>query len=495
MSRRTLQRSVRKVGTRVFFEGDRRNFFKPLNGCQRELMADCLRTAYDRLHGPGADYSQSLTRELLREVWLPVIQAHANDAALDDSDADDEWTVSGGDQQQFANGVIRTLYKCGWLETYGDRAGLVTAYKFSRAGKLFAEALWSLDRLRARSRQRNVRSCRNALEATRRNVDAYDLVDAYDYAEKVISDLSEGVEYFQELVRRLMSEASQTPWDEFMEFLDKFEKDFKKQLTVDSVERHRQAIRESVARLRSIEDDKYRMLEAQLQDIASWAATERSGDSTYYWLLDRIEEMVEAACTTKHPELIRAMNTYMRRAANIVQQALMLRSGQTRQSYIKAIALLAERSGEEQTPLLEKLGRAIAGAEVRLLDPALFKLRSMAQRRKALTLTVQPKVTRDSRLAAAILRAEAGAFALSNDDVLSDLRHELRLRGRPVRLSSLPVKSATDILHIMQAVEAVRGSRDETLKATKLPTRLWNNYFSGSDYQIEMSHEPDKRTL
>ncbi len=270
----------------MFFEADRRYFFKPLNGCQRELMADCLRTAYDRLHGPGVDYSQSLTRELLREVWLPVIQAHANDAALDDSDVDDEWTVSGGDQQQFANGVIRTLYKCGWLETYGDRAGLVTAYKFSRAGKLFAEALWSLDRLRARSRQRNVRSCRNALEATRRNVDAYDLIDAYDYAEKVISDLSEGVEYFQELVRRLMSEASQTPWDEFMEFLDKFEKDFKKQLTVDSVERHRQAIRESVARLRSIEDDKYRMLSARSSAVLDGACRQTSsGGKLSRWAL------------------------------------------------------------------------------------------------------------------------------------------------------------------------------------------------------------------
>lgn len=480
----------------MFFEAERQNFFKPLNGKQRELVADCLRTLFERLHGPGADYSQNLTRDTLREAWLPVIQGHANDVMLDAVEADDELAVAAsGDHQQMANALIRTLVRNGWLETFGDRAGLVTAYKFSRAGKLFAEALWSLDRLRARSRQRNVRSCRNALDATRRNVDAYDLVDAYDYAEKVISDLSEGVEYFQELVRHLMSEASKTPWDEFMEFLDKFEKDFKKQLTADNVERHRQAIRDAVAKLRSIEDEKFKALEAQLLDIASWATAERSGDSTYLWLLDRIEEMVEVACTTKHPELIRAMNTYMRRAANIVQQALMLRSGQVRQSFSKAIALVAERSGKEQSDLLEQLGKTIAGAEVRLLDPAVFKLRTVAQRRKALTLTVQPKVTRDSRLAAAIHRAEAGAFALSNEDVLSELRTELRLRGRPLRLSSLPMQSATDVLRTMQAVESVRGARDETLKATKLPIRLWSEYFTGSDYQIEMNDEPDKRTL
>lgn len=479
----------------MFFDGERQSFFRPLNGKQREVVAACLRTTYERLHGPGADYSQNLTREALRELWLPVIQAQANDAALDASANDDDWVVAGsGDHQQMANGLVRALLRDGWLETFGDRAGLVTAYKFTRAGKLFAEALWSLDRVRARSRQRNVRSCRNALEAAWRNVDAYDLIDAYDYAEKVISDLSEGVEYFQELVRHLMSEASKTPWDDFMEFLDKFEKDFKKQLTADNVERHRQAIRDAVLRLRSIDSDKFRMLEAQLQDAASWATQERHGSSTYLWLLDRIEEIVEAACTTKHPELMRAMNTYMRRAANIVQQALMLRSGQTRQSFSQAIALVAERSGNEQAALLDKLGQAIAGAEVRVIDPASFRLRTVAERRKALTLTVQPRVTRDSRLAAAIHRAEAGAFALSNEDVLSDLRAELRLRGRPLRLSTLPIKTATDVLRAMQAVESVRASRDETLKAIKLQTRLVNEYFTASDYQIEITHESDKRT-
>jgi hypothetical protein len=317
-------------------------------------------------------------------------------------------------------------------------------------------------------------------------------VDAYDYAEKVISDLSEGVEYFQELVRRLMSEASRTPWDEFMEFLDKFEKDFKKQLTADNVERHRQAIREAVGRLRSMEPERFNYLEAQLHDMAAWTVQESNGGSPCLWLLDRIEEMVEAACTTKHPELIRAMNTYMRRAASIVQQALTLRSGQTRHGYSKAIALVASSTGAEQIKLLEGLGLAIAGAEVRLLDPASFRLRSQAQRRKALTVTAQPRVTRDARLAAALQRAESSAFALSNEDVLKEVCAELRLLGRSFRLSSLSMKTATDVLRTLQAVEAVRGSRDEALKVTRLPTKLYSEYFTGNDFQIETNHA-DKR--
>lgn len=479
----------------MFFEAERQNFFRPLNGKRRELVAACLRSLYERLHGPGADYSQNLNRDSLRDVLMPVIQEHSGDALVDTVAGDDELAgIDSGDAQQLAGALIRALLKDGWLETFGDRVGLVTAYRFTRPGKLFAEAIWSLSRLRTRSRQRNVRGCRNALDAARKNVDAYDLVDAYDYAEKVISDLSEGVDYFQELVRRLMSEATRTPWDEFMEFLDRFEKDFKKQMTADNVERHRQSIREAIHKLRCIEDDQFKVLEQQLQDIATWANPERHSSSTVDWMLDRIEEMVEAACTTKHPELLKAMNIYVRRATSIVQQAMLLRGGQAKHNYSKAIAMVAELEGERQSALLSKIGEALSAVEVRILDPHSFKLRSASQRRKALAITVQPRVSRDSRLAAALHRAEAGAFALSNDDVAESIRRELRLRNRPVRLSTLPVKTATDVLHAMQAVEAIRNSKAADMKATKLPIKLTNDFYSADDYQIEFANEPNDRS-
>ena len=477
----------------MFYEAELQNFFRPLNGKRRELVVACLRSLYERLHGSGADYSHNLTRDDVRDILLPVVQTLSNEVSAEGVTGDDELAaIESGDVLELSSAVFRSLLRDGWLEMFGDRAGLVTAYRFSRAGKLFAEALWVMDRPRTRSRQRNVRSCRNALEATLRNSDAYDLVDAYDYAEKVISDLSEGVDYFQELVRHLMVEASQTPWDEFMEFLDRFEKEFKKQLTADSVDRHRQAIRETLGKLRSVADDRAAALDLQLNEVARWAVQERSGNSTYDWLLDRIEEMVEAACNNKQPELIKAMNTYMRQATNIVQQAMMLRGGQTRHAYSRAISRTAKLDGDAQNQFLLYLGEAISASEIRLLDPANFKLRSASQRRKALTVTAQPKVSRDARLAAALQRAEASGFALSNEDVMVALRNELKLRGRPFLLSSMPIKTARDVLQAMQAVEAVRGSRDDTIRARKLPNKLVTKFYTGSDYQIESAPQSGK---
>ncbi|MGS0742216.1 Wadjet anti-phage system protein JetA family protein [Glaciimonas sp. GG7] len=478
----------------MFFDIDRRHFFRPVAGKHRSVVVACVHTLYERLHGPSADYAQNLTRDSLRDLLLPVVHearqllALQDDAATEDANSNTNTSIipDHADDQQSTSAIIRALHADGWLETFGERAGLVIAYRFSRAGKLFAEAFWSLNRRSARTRQRNVRSCRNALDAAWRNNDAYDLIDAYEYAEKIISDLSEGVDYFQELVRRLMLEAAQTPWDNFMEFLDRFEKEFKKQLTADSIERHRQAIRSLIAQLHSLDEDRSRSLEWQLNDIAPWAEQERVGLSTVAWMLDRIEDMVEAACTTKHPELIKAMSVYMQRAAGIVQQALMLRGGHTRQAYSAAIATTASLSGEAQNAFLNRIGDAIAPAAIRLLDPASFKLRTVSQRRKALTVTAQPKVSREARLIAAMYRAEADAFALSNDDIVHRIRAELHLRDRPIRLSTLPAANTTDVLNNMQLVEAVRGARDATLKVTKLPTKLWNDFYAGDDYQIEI---------
>ncbi len=470
----------------MFLEENRRHFFRPLSGKRREMVASCLKSLYDRLHGPRADYSQNLTRDGLRELLYPVIQETANleISAGEPASDDDLAQIHSSDLPLLANALIRDLVRDGWLESFGDRAGLVAAYRFTRAGKLFAEALWSLDRVRARSRQRNVRGCRNALEAALRTVDAYDLVDAYDYAEKVISDLSEGVEYFQELVRRLMAEASQTPWDSFMEFLSRFETDFKKQMTADNVERHRQSIRDAIDRLRALDDERFDRLSRQLDEIAPWAQAP-ARESALEWLLSRTEEMVEAACTIKHPELLKAMNTYMRRAASIVQQAMLLRQGHGRHAYSQAIAQVADAAGEAQDRLLLRIGQHLAPAEVRLLDPAAFKIRSAAQRRRALAVTVQPRPSRESRLAAFLHRAEAEAFSVSAEDVLGRLRRELHLRGKPYRLSHLTFQSALDVLAAMQAVEAIRNTHNASLRVSKLPNKLVTPFYTGCDYLIE----------
>lgn len=479
------------MSIQAFFDAERTRFFRPLNSSRRELAAAGLRTLYERLHGPSADYSHNLNRDELKDLLMPVVQAHQG--RFEAADQNDEL---GGDEtddpNQLTSLLIRVLVGDGWLEQYPDRQGLVTAFRFTRPGKLFAEAFWSLYRP-SRSRQRNMRGCRNALDAAlSERGDAHDLVDAYEYAEKVIEDLTEGIDDLQERVRQLMVEATiHTQWDSFVEFLERFQRDYSKQLTVDSSTLNRNAIKQKLEQLRTeLGSVKHRRLEADLHEIASWAVKEHTGASVLDWLLGRIEEIVDAAHQSKQPGFIRAMENYVKRVAGLVQQSMMLRTGQSRHSFLDAIQRVSMLDTEKQDALLERIGESIASIEVRLLDPSSFKLRTAIQRRKAATTSVPPRPTREARLAAALKKAEDQAFSVPNEALTQKIRSDLRLFNHPVRLSGLPLATARDVLSVMQTVEAVRNTRGRDLRATKLPGAVENEYYSGADYEIDFKKTP-----
>lgn len=474
------------MSANVFFEAERQKFFRPLSSSRRELVSACLRALFERLHGPAADYVHNLNREALKELISPVVREHQSELDTD-ADQDEFNTADAADPQQLTATVIRALLRDGWLEQYPDRNGLVTAFRFSRPGKLFAEAFWALHRP-SRSRQRNMRGCRNALEAAMsERGDAHDLVDAYEYAEKVIEDLTDGIDYLQERIRHLMQESMvHSQWDDFVEFLDRFQRDYSKQLTADSATLNRQVIRQKIELLRvSLESQKYKRVEEQLQEIAQWAVKEHTGPSVFEWLLDRIDDIVNAACDTKQPTFVRAMDTYIRRITGLVQQSMMLRTGQNRHAYLNVISQLAERDKAGQDKLLQTIGEQISCVEIRLLDPSSFKLRSAIQRRKAATISIQPRASRAARLESFMKRAESEAFAVANEELASKLRGDLRLFQHPIRLSSLPPETARDLISNMQAVEAVRNTKGRDLTATRLPGRVENEFYRGYDYEFD----------
>ena len=469
----------------LFFDGERSRFFRPVNSSRRELVAACLRALYDRLHGPAADYSHNLTREALKELLLPVVRE--NQGAFESDQEPDEFTeAESSDPLQLVNLVVRVLTRDGWLEQFPDRHGLITAFRLTRPAKLFAHAFWSLNRP-SRARQQNMRSCRNALEAalhTKGSAD--DLLDAYEHAEKVIEDLTEGIDMLQERIRLLMRQASMhNQWEDFVEFLDKFQRSYSKQFTVDSATLNKNAIRNRLEALRTqLDDDRRQRMESDLREAATWVVKECSGPSVFEWLLDRIEEIVAAAHESKQPGFMRAMNTYIKRVTGLVQQSMMLRTGQNRHAYMAAVAKVASLAPAEQDVLLLHIGLHLTPAEVRLLDPASFKLRTARQRKSASTVSVPPRASREARMAAALKAAEETAFSVANTDLVQDMRKRLRLFQHPVRVSALPLESATAVLGAMQVVEAVRADHESDMAVRRLPGKVENEFFIGPDYEI-----------
>ena len=471
------------------FTSGHAQFFRPLTLKKRRLIAACIRAFYQRLYGSHADYRSILGRGELRDLFVQTIQTDGARTEPDDDAGEEGFAPADlADDQKMASAFIRQLAADGWLETAEDRVRLVTAYRFTRTGKIFAQALTLADRPRERTRQRNMRSCKNALGAFIERRDVEDLLDAYEYADRVITDLSEDIELFYELARKILLDAhAQGNWDSFVEFVERrFRDEFSPRLVYDNAERHRLDIAALIDRLHELTAAEIQAIDAELTLHAPWAAQAAPSGGVLGWLLERIEDMVTAACRTKQPELFRAMESYIRRHVVLLSQSLFMDANGANAALSSLIRSIGGMPREEQTAWLETQGAALSPVAVALYDPATIRMKTAAERTRAQTISIVPEITREERLRQFLRQAEERAFSLSQHDVVHYLLG--RMNGKDqLRLSELPVEDAIQALSLLRAVEAARSS--ESLEVERREGEpLENPIMSGTDYAIRKRH-------
>jgi hypothetical protein len=471
------------------FASGHTQFFRPLTLKKRRLIAACIRSFYQRLYGSHADYRSILGREELRDLFVQTIQTEGASSEVDDDALDEGFAPADlADDQKMASAFIRQLVADGWLETAEDRVRLVTAYRFTRTGKIFAQALTLADRPRERTRQRNMRSCKNALAAFIDRRDVEDLLDAYEYADRVITDLSEDIELFYELARKILMDAhAQGNWEAFVEFIERrFRDEFSPRLVYDNAERHRLDITALIDRLHELPATEAQAIDADLALHAPWAAQGAGQGGALGWLLERIDDMVTAACRTKQPELFRAMESYIRRHVVLLSQSLFMDADGSNAALSKLIRTIGEMSLVAQNAWLEGKGAAIAPVAVALYDPATVRLKTSAERTRAQTVSIVPEITREERLRQFLRHAEERAFSLSQQDIVGYLQG--RMNGKDqLRLSELPVDDAIQALSLLRAVEAARGAEELEVERRE-GEPLENDIMSGTDYMIRRRH-------
>jgi hypothetical protein len=464
-----------------FFSPPREHFFRPLTHDNRELCAAVLRALHERVHGANADYAETLTRDVVIEVALraladPMLRALVFEAGQ---------PVRPEDERAYASDLLRKLKEHAWLEDYRDPIDLKPTLKLSRAGKAFSETFADLDDSRTKTRQRNMRSARKALAAFIATRDADELLDAHEFASRVVQDLQDDIEYFRQLIQSLTREAlaQKIAWSEFNEFIEKrFAREYAVRLVADSAERHRGQIIEALDQVRALETEHRTLADGHLLQRAPWLEQEVLGRSPLLWLADRIESMVEAACSLKLPMLRSEMNNYVRRFTSLLRQALSLDYG-AESALGRTMSWLKERPETERGALLDALTSRLATCESRLPGGV---LRWTVHDREASYAAQAPLVVDDeSRLAAILRRAEAEAFAFSDRDVLQGLLP--LLEQGPVSLDALPVENAADAVRVLHAVGAARSAdgRELRVRARKSGEQVRNEFFAADNYVLD----------
>jgi hypothetical protein len=300
----------------------------------------------------------------------------------------------------------------------------------------------------------------------------------------VVQDLQDDIEYFRALIQSLTREAleQKVAWSEFNEFIEKrFAKEYAVRLVADSAERHRGHIVELLDQIQALPAEVRTGIDASLLQRAAWLEPELQLRSPMLWLCDRLESMVEAACSLKLPMLRSEMSNYVRRFTSLLRQALSL--DYSAQSALgRAMSLLKEQPEADRQDFLDALSWRMGPSEIRLPGAA---LRWSVRDREVDHGPLAPLVIDEaSRIDAAMRRAEAEAFAFSDQEVLAGLLPHLR--GGRISLHELPVTSATEAVRVLHAVGAARSSEGRRfLTARKKPETFDNPFFTADNFELQ----------
>jgi len=472
----------------VFFSQGREHFFRLLNGKYRGQIVDCLTLFYARLYGSLADYSRSFNRNQLIEI---LEEAIARSPVLDEDDAE-AYSAPVRSQREQANWVLNQLLEYGWLERQMDEATLQSTYAFTRHGRLFTQPMVEASGGRFRTRHRNTRNTRNALQSFLDKGEVYDLLDAFEYSERIISDFSDVIAELDERKRQLVKEVEaqqvvQHASDEFFDFMEKrFMPDLAIRLSADSVEKYRDEIGDLIGKARRKRKEFKAQAERELRRMAP-ELLEDVNRSVYLTILDGIETRMHNASAVMLPALRHALNGFTRRA-DIIMRQLSYTGAATKNRLFSLCERLRQSPDRVQSEALNEAGKALSVIDIGFVDPESLRLH-IGRKPRLVNTGVEAEMgdDRDSRKAMFVQMAVDLAFTFNSQGQRDYLVKSL-CEGHRIQSQNLPVRDARELLMSAHAIEVGSLSTAEfAFQVTPTFNRVSNDYFDASDeFTIEL---------
>ncbi len=450
---------------------------------------ECLRLLYANFYSSLADYSRAFNRDQVVEVFQEAI---TRTPVLDDEG--DDLSPAARNEREQANWILNQLLDYGWLERQVDEATLSSTYAFSRTGRLFTQPMLESSGSRFRTRHRNTRNTRNALQSFLEGGEIYDLLDAFEYSERIISDFTDVIAELDERKRQLVREVEaqqlvQNASDEFFDFMEKrFMPDLAVRLSADSVEKYRDEISKLIGKARRKRSKEFlvnaeRALRRQAPELVK-----DENVSVYMSILDGIESRMHSASEVMLPALRHALHSFTRRADIIIRQLSFSASGQ--QSELLPICqALAALPPHEQDERLNSAGEILGDLQFGFVDPASLRLQNRRARRVINTQVEEHgEMDQDSRRDLFLQQALDQAFSVNNQAMRDYIIGELS-RGHRIHSGSLPIRDARELLMVAHSIEVGSAgySSEYCFRVEATGQRVSNDYFSEmDDFTIEL---------
>lgn len=479
----------------MFFIDDRIHFFKPLTGKYREHVRECLCLLYSRQYGSSADYGHSLTRSQIIEI-LEEALIQLGDVSFEQDDLEKQDLEIGLSEERFknsreqANWVLKQLLEFGWVERQVDTATLQSAYPFSRMGRVFSQSLLDAGNSKIRTRHRNTRNTLNALDAFASRGEIYDLLDAFDYSERIVTDFTDVISELEEKKRALVQEMEsqqliQQAAEQFFDFMEKrFQPDIQVRLSADSVEKHRDHIDKRLRAIRRKSDDFKKVAEGELRRMVPGLCEPHQ--SYLYFILDTIERRMHNAADIMLPALRRALHGFTKRADIIIRQLSYLNT-QKDSDLIEVCRELADLSAADYQQRLNKASEATASFKLRLIDPQHIRLSERKSKDIVDNTVAQQQVpNKEAQCELMVQQLLDQAFVMNSQAIKDYVMNTLR-DGRKLSTKELQINNSDDLLAMAHAIE-ISGINNLS-SDFKFNVERKNNIASNEYYQRFDEHE------
>lgn len=435
----------------MLFTAERLNFFRPLTGKYREQAVACLRGLYARLYSSVGDYSRTVRREFVLEVFQEAI---TRTPLLDDVEDDTAQPVRGEREQ--AVWMLNLLLDHGWIELHVDEVTLTSTYAFSRIGRLFTQPMEEIAGGRFRTRHRNTRNTCSALRSFLEKHEAYDLLDAYEYSERIVSDFSDVIAELEERKRQLVREVEAQQLvhrasEEFFDFMEKrFMPDLALRFSEDSVVKYREELDKLLRSARAQRRATKAEVERELRRLAPELVSE-GRRSVYLGILDQIESRLHSAAEVMLPALRQSLHGFTRRADILLRQLSFTQASQ--HALLDAFDTLASLGEQEQDDRLAAAAGDMTTLNVGFVDPDHLRLYN-TERKRNVNTHIEAEVEDDpqTRRRLFVEQALERAFAINNRQLYDYLVDSLA-GGHEIRTTSLPIRDARELLYAAHAIE------------------------------------------
>lgn len=447
--------------------------FRVLSGKNALLYEKIIISLYDESYR-GTSGESVINRAYVRDMILREMQNYNWQSEDDDNPVNDESIR--------ASQIISRLVEKGWIETKFDTLEMDNIYSFTRIGRKMAQAFYQINSRHLSTRHRNVRSTIKSLQEYQNNLNPYDLIDAQESSDYIISDLMDQINEIHESRKNMVKQAMVNVEEASQGFFDFIEKDFRSSiaisLTEDSATRYNNKIHATIDAI--LADDKNMLIRNKLMKEKYPNCNDDHSPVEDY--LFQISKRIQTASDIKIPELISAIDSYLKNSEMVLKQAGAIVAKRTSLANNLAVRIKSAQTPIKDT-LLKQFANALNTMSIKMLDSQKIIIRQRKKRKKiysviATNKQISPEQKRERKIKSAIRKH----MGYTNTEV--EMYIDRYLQGSPSAISAfMPIENYKDLLKSLHSPSVAMKLKD--YKVTKTGKRVSNEYYETDEYLIE----------